>query len=68
MLLLDAHSYAKEPCQNIERISIQKALSYLGVEISTNMDFYLKNTNQLDTDLMRKVSDLDLKNVPLKKP
>jgi hypothetical protein len=63
MLLLDAHSYAKEPCQNIERISIQKELSYLGVEISTNMDFYFKNTNELDTGLMRKVSDLDLKNV-----
>ena len=27
------------------------------------MDFYLKNTNQLDTDLMRKVSDLNFKNV-----
>ena len=24
MLLLDAHSYAKEPCQDIDRISIQK--------------------------------------------
>ncbi len=63
MLLLDAHSYAKEPCQNNERMSIQKTLSYLGVEISTYMDLYLKNTNELDTNQMRKVSDLDLKNV-----
>ena len=26
------------------------------------MDFYLKNTNELEKDLMRKVSNLDLKN------
>jgi hypothetical protein len=62
MLLLNAHSYAKELCQNIERISFQEALNYLGVEMSINMDFYLKNTNELEKDLMRKVSNLDLKN------
>jgi hypothetical protein len=62
MLLLQVSSYAKKPCQDIERISIQKALDFLGIKLSINMDFYLKNKNELESDLMRKVSDLDLKN------
>ena len=62
MLILDLRLTSKIPCQNIEQISFQKALEYLGVKVSTNMDFYLKNRNELEADLLRKVSDSDLKN------
>jgi len=62
MLLANSTLTSKVPCQNIDRISFQKALDYFGVKISTNMDFYLKNRNELEADLKRQVSDSDLNN------
>jgi hypothetical protein len=52
-----------EPVQNIELISIQEAFSFTGIELCTNMDFYLKNKQELEADLGRPVLDLDLSNV-----
>jgi hypothetical protein len=52
----------KEPCQDIELISIQKAMDYLGVKVSINMDFYLENINELEADLKCEVSCYYLKN------
>jgi hypothetical protein len=62
MLLADSTLTVKVPCQNIDRISFQKALDFFGVDNSTNMDFYLENRNELEADLKRQVSDSDLAN------
>jgi hypothetical protein len=49
--------------QNIQRISIENALKFTGVEITIDMDFYLKNKDVLETDLKRSVTDSDLQNL-----
>ena len=51
----------KTPDQSIERISIQKALDYVGTQLWIDMDYYVSNRNELEADLMRQVSDLDLR-------
>jgi hypothetical protein len=51
----------KSPHQSIKRISMQKALDYLGTQLWICMDYYVSNRNELETDLMRQVSDSDLK-------
>ncbi|CAF1033499.1 unnamed protein product [Brachionus calyciflorus] len=53
-------SSKKEPRQNIKRISIQKALDYINTKLWINMEYYMKNRNELEADLMRKVSDTEL--------
>ncbi|CAF1100197.1 unnamed protein product [Brachionus calyciflorus] len=62
MLIADTRlAVKKEPRQNIKRISIQKALDYIYTQLWINMEYYMKNRNELETDLMRQVSDLELK-------
>ena len=51
----------KSPDQSIKRISMQKALDYIGTQLWICMDYYLSNRNELETDLMRQVSDLELR-------
>ena len=47
--------------KNIERIPIQNALKHLGLTFSINLDYYLQNRNDIETELDRHVSDSDLK-------
>ena len=47
--------------KNIERISIQNALKQLYITLTINMDYYLEDRNRIETELNRKISDLDLK-------
>ncbi|RNA21613.1 hypothetical protein BpHYR1_030076 [Brachionus plicatilis] len=53
----------EEYSKQIEKISINKALALLDVDVSCNMEYYLNNQKELENDLNRKVNESEF-NVP----
>ena len=63
-----ARSVDEFMCKSAEKISFQNDLKMINVDISCNMDYYLKHPNEIEKDLDRSVDfDLELKKENLKK-
>jgi hypothetical protein len=48
---------------NIERISIENALEHFSIQLSCDMDYYMKNKHELENDLKRPVISYDANNI-----
>jgi hypothetical protein len=48
------------PFSNMEQISIEDALKYFSIELSCNMDYYLKTNHEIEKDLNRNNVNIDL--------
>jgi len=64
--------YSKEygrsqPVAEIERISLEKALKLLKVDISCNVDYYSHNLDEMEKDLGRKLENFDVNDKELMK-
>ena len=60
--MVKKESYVK----NFDSISIQKALEYIYVTLTPNMDYYINNWNELENELKRTVYHSELKDEHLK--
>jgi hypothetical protein len=53
--------------QEFKEISIQNAIEKFHITISCNMDYYIKNRNEIIIDLNRNISDFELSDEQMKK-
>ena len=63
---LYSEEYPKDdPVTKVERISLAEALKFLTVTISSNMEYYLSNWDEMEKDLGRSLNNLDVNNEDL---